>query len=82
MNTLVKLVKIVCDDLRYCERNHQHLNYNDINCWYNQDVGIIRAAVLFLKAENRKQTAIYLLKYCERNIWKKYDKLLDRLKNE
>lgn len=78
MNALVKLVNIIRDDLRYCEKSRNHLSYNDINCWYNQDVGIIRAAVLFLKAEGRKQTAIYLLNYCQRNIWRKYDKLLDK----
>lgn len=77
MNTLIGLVNIIHSDLQYCERS-SYLSYNDINCWYNQDIGMIRAAVLFLKAEGRKQTAIYLLNYCQRNIWKRYDELLDK----
>lgn len=80
MNTLIKLVKIIRSDLQYCEA-HPNLTCETINDWYNQDVGIIRAAVLFLKAENRKPSALYLLNYCNRNIWPKYDKLLDKTKN-
>lgn len=77
MNTLIKLINIIHSDLQYCERS-PYLSHKDINDWYNQNVGMIRTAVLFLKDEGRKQTAIYLLNYCQRNIWERYDKLLDK----
>lgn len=77
MNTLIKIVNIVHSDLEFCERS-PYLTQKDIENWYNQDVGIIRCAVLFLKAMSRRQAAIYLLNYCHRNIWKRYDKLLDK----
>lgn len=76
MNTLIKVVNIIHSDLEYCERSH-YLTYKDIDNWYNQDVGIMRCAVLFLSAMEREQAAIYLLNYCQRNIWKRYKKLLD-----
>lgn len=76
MNTLIKVVNIIHSDLEYCERS-PYVTYEDIRDWYSQDTGIIRCAVLFLKAMGRKQAAIYLLKYCQRNIWERYEKLLD-----
>lgn len=79
MNTLVKLTKILKDDLQYCEKA-SYLTYEDIDIWYNHSLGMIRAAIIFLKAENRKQATSYLLNYCHRNIWPKYDKLLDKAK--
>lgn len=80
MNTLVRLVNIIRSDLNYCEKAF-NLTYEDIDNWYNQDVGMIRAAVLFLKADGRKQAAMYLFNYCQRNFWKRYDKLLDKIEN-
>lgn len=77
MNTLIKIVNIIHHDLEFCEKS-PYLTQKDIENWYNQDVGIIRCAVLFLKAMNRKTAAVYLLNYCHRNIWKRYDKLLDK----
>lgn len=77
MNTLIKTVNIIHRDLEFCEKS-PYLTQKDIENWYNQDVGIIRCAVLFLKAMNRRPAAMYLLNYCHRNIWKRYDKLLDK----
>ena len=79
MNALVKLTNILKSDLNYCEKA-SYLTYEGINDWYNQGVGMVRAAIIFLKAENRKQAAYYLVNYCHRNIWPKYDKLLDKAK--
>lgn len=79
MNSLVKLTNILKSDLQYCEKA-SYLTYKDIDNWHNQAVGMIRATIIFLKAENRKQAAVYLLNYCHRNIWPKYDKLLDKAK--
>lgn len=79
MNSLVKLVNILKSDLNYCEKA-SYLTYEDVDNWYNQNVGMIRATVLFLKAEGRNQAALYLLNYCQRNIWPKYDRLLDKSK--
>lgn len=79
MNSLVKLVNILKSDLRYCEKT-SYLTYKDIDIWHNYAQGMIRAAIIFLKAENRKQAVIYLLNYCYRNIWPKYDRLLDKAK--
>lgn len=79
MNSLIKIVNILKSDLDYCEKA-PYLAYEDINVWYNHSLGMIRAAIIFLKAENRKQASIYLLNYCHRNIWPKYDRLLDKAK--
>ena len=75
MNTLIQLVNIIRKDLNYCEKA-SYLTYEDVDNWYNQDVGMIRSAVLFLPATGRKKAALYLLNYCHRNIWPRYDKLL------
>lgn len=79
MNFLVKLTNILKSDLQYCEKA-SYLTYEDIDNWHNQATGMVRAAILFLKAMNRRQAAIYLLNYCHRNIWPKYDRLLDKAK--
>lgn len=79
MNALVKIVNILKSDLDYCEKA-SYLTYEDIDIWHNHSQGMIRAAIIFLKAENRKQAAYYLVNYCHRNIWPKYDKLLDKAK--
>lgn len=81
MNTLVRLVNIIRSDLNYCEKA-SNLTYEDVNNWYNQDSGMIRAAALFLPAAGRMQAAAYILDYCDRNIWPKYEKLLlDKIEN-
>ena len=79
MNSLVELVNILESDLQYCEKCSNPTS-EKINDWYSQATGMIRAAVLFLKAMNRRQAAMYLLNYCHRNIWPRYEKLLDKAK--
>lgn len=79
MNTLVKIVNILESDLRYCERC-SNPTPEKINDWYSQAHGMVRAAILFLKSENRRLAAVYLLNYCHRNIWPRYEKLLDKAK--
>lgn len=79
MNVLVELVNILKSDLRYCERC-SNLTAEKINYWYSQSWGMIRATVFLLNTVNRDKAAHYLLNYCHRNIWPKYDKLLDKAK--
>jgi len=79
MSTLIQLVYTLKSDLRYCENCYKP-TLEEINDCYYQAHGIVRASIIFLISENRNQAALYLLNYCHRNIWPKYDKLLDKAK--